>query len=273
MIKNIFLALTLTSLSLFAYSDSDMDGVEDKTDQCPNTSFTELVDINGCSIESLEYPHHFDVIVGLNYSQTNYETNEKTDTFTKSVQLDYYYKDFSIQANTAHYNSDSNTYNDSGMNDSFLGAYYKLEPIDSATIRLGGGIIFPSYDSDLKNNNTDYTASLNLSYMLKNINLFGGYSYTIINDDDVHTTAMTVEYQNTNAYNLGLGFYPTSKLYVSGAYNSSDSIYKGVESIDTASVNAFYTIDKNWFTIFNYAYGLSDSASDNDITVSVGYYF
>jgi hypothetical protein len=36
---------------LFAYVDSDMDGVEDKDDLCPNTLMTDLVDLNGCTIK------------------------------------------------------------------------------------------------------------------------------------------------------------------------------------------------------------------------------
>ena len=41
--------LVLSSTSLLAYEDSDLDGVEDKLDQCPNTSFSDLVDIRGCT--------------------------------------------------------------------------------------------------------------------------------------------------------------------------------------------------------------------------------
>lgn len=267
----ILLVLLTISLSVFAYSDYDMDGVDDKTDQCPNTPFSDLVNTKGCSIKSLESPHHFDIIFGINYSQTSYQTLEDADTLSQSLQIDYYYKDFSLQASSSYYNSQSATYNNSGTNDSFLGAYYKLNPSNKLTLRLGAGAIIPTYKSDLNNNNTDFTASANLSYMLKNANLFGGYSYTVINDDDI--PAQSVAYQNTNSYNFGLGFYPSSKVYISGAYNSSDSIYKDVDMINTVSINVFYNIDANWFTTVNYAYGLSNTASDNYASLRVGYYF
>jgi len=78
---------------------------------------------------------------------------------------------------------------------------------------------------------------------------------------------------HTNAYSIGVGFYPTQKLYISGSYNSSDSIYTNVKDIDTASFYGFYSIDENWFSTFNYAYGLSDTASDNYFSLRIGYYF
>lgn len=268
--KNILILLIISSLNLFAFSDYDMDGVEDKSDKCPNTSFSELVDINGCTTESLASPHHFDIIFGMDYAETNYATLEKSDTITKTLQLDYYYDDFSLQAIVSHYNSTSTTSKNSGINDSFLGAYYSIKPDDKLTVRLGGGIIVPTYDDELNNNNTDYTASLNLSYMLDNVNLFGGYGYTIVTDDDISNS---VTYQNTNSYSIGIGFYPKEKLYVSASYNSSDSIYVGVDKINTASIYAFYTIDENWFSNFSYARGLSDTASDNSISFKLGYYF
>lgn len=252
MSKRIVITLAFTSLSLFALSDTNMESVESQ------------VDVNA---------RHFDIIVGLNFDETNYETNEEANTFTKTLQLDYYSGDFSLQASTQYYDSESSIYDDSGIGDTFLGAYYKLRPDKNFSVRLGLGVLFPTYDSIIKDNNTDYIASIALNYMLNDINLFGGYAHTIVNDEKAKKNALPTEYQNTNAYNVGAGFYYTSKLYVSAAYNNRQSIYRDVDEIQTLSANAFYTIDKNWFTTFTYAHGLSESASDNAASVRVGYYF
>jgi len=276
MYKILLMLLVTMSIQLFAFSDYDMDGVEDKKDKCPNTPMSDLVDINGCSKKVLKNfsisttnLHHFDIIVGINYSQESYDNLAKADTTSESLQLDYYYKNFSIQASTSYYDSHSVSYNDSGITDSFLGAYYKFVPLKNLDIRVGAGAIIPTYDTTL-NNNTDYTASINLSYMLKkDINIFGGYNYVIINDSDT----IDIKYQNTNSYSIGLGFYPIQKLYISGSYNSSDSIYTNVKDIDTASFYGFYSITDNWFSTLNYAYGLSDTASDNYFSLRIGYYF
>ena len=285
------LSLILCSLSLFAFSDADLDGVDDSVDQCPGTSITELVDISGCTVKNLESPHHFDIIMGASYSQIS-PIQERTDTYTASLQADYYYKGFSLQASTAYYDSESSI-STNGQTDSFVGAYYQFRPVASLSVRLGGGAILPTYKSDFNNNNTDYTASASLSYLVNDFNFFGSYSYTMVNDDDFSYDTLdvngniidstTVYYQNTNAYNIGVGYYPTNKLYTSLAYNSSDSIYSKFvsttggsttqEALNTVSAYLFYTIDKNWFTTASYAYGLSDSASDHYVGVRLGYYF
>ncbi|HIP15564.1 MAG TPA: DUF3187 domain-containing protein [Sulfurimonas autotrophica] len=266
----LFIMLAMLGTTLFAYSDSDMDGVVDDQDKCPNTPFTDLVDINGCSKQSLISPHHFDIIVGANYTGSNYASLDQTDIYSSSLQVDYYYKNFSLQASTSYYKADGDGYSETGLNDSFIGASYQLKPTKELSVRIGAGILLPTYDTSLNNNNTDYTASLNVSYTLGKMNLFGGYIYTMIQDDDI---AGTVVYQNTNALSGGIGYYATNKLYLSGAYNISDSIYAGIEKIKTVSAYGNYSITQHWFTTFSYAYGLSDSASDNAVSLKLGYYF
>lgn len=275
--------VSLLTLSLFAYSDYDMDGVEDGIDRCPNTSLTELVDMHGCTIKNLEGDHHFDIIGGVSLSQFNENTlnalnPEDSTTINTTLQVDYYYKNLSVQASTSYFNAESQSYSNSGQNDSFLGATYQFNPTDSLFIRLGGGFVLPTYDTGYDNNNLDLSASVSANYLVNNINLFGSYSYTLVNDDDIsyldsNNTTVNIDYQNTNAFSAGVGFYPTGRLYTSLSYNSSDSIYRSTDTIENASAYLFYTIDRHWFTTVTYAYGLSDSSSDQYIAVRLGYYF
>ncbi len=265
--------LLLGSMMLFAYTDMDLDGVDDAVDKCPNTPITDLVDVNGCSIKSVIVEQHYDIILGASYSNMSYSAGEQTDTYTGSVQLDYYRGSFSVQLLTSWFDSDSDSYSDSGTNDTTLAAYYRFKPTSSLTLNLGAGIVFPTYDSDLSNNNTDFTASANISYSLKNANLFAGYNYTVVGDDDIHEANRTILYQNTNSFSVGAGYYFTPKIYGSLSYYRSDSIYKSIEDIESLSAYAFYSIDTHWFATASYAYGLSDSASDNYVALRVGYYF
>ena len=273
LLKVLALLFILAIQNLSAYSDYDMDGVEDRYDKCPSTPFSELVNSDGCTVKYLKSPHHFDIIFGLNFSQADYTTMEKTDTISQSLQIDYFYKNFSIELSSSYYDSQSVTYNNRGINDSFIGAYYKIKLNSDVKLRFGMGAIIPTYESEFDNNSADYTSSLNISYLLNDINLFGGYSFTLINDDDVVTDTITILYQNSNSFNIGAGFYPTSKLYISALYSSSDSIYKDIATIETASSYLFYTINTSWFTTLSYAYGISDSASDNYASIRLGYYF
>lgn len=266
MFKKALILIIATSLTLLAYSDYDMDGVEDNIDKCPNTSFNELVDIEGCTIKVLGNEHHFSIIYGIGLSEADYATVKNSDTLTQSLQVDYYYQNFSLQASTSYYDSDE----DSGLNDTFIGAYYKLSPSNELTLRVGGGVLLPTYDTELENNNMDVVASASFSYIVEKINLFGGYSYTMVNDDDI---LGIVSYQDTHSYSGGAGVHASSNLYISGYYTISDSVYKDADEIETLSLYSFYSIDTNWFTTFGYSYGLSDSASENSVTLRLGYYF
>ncbi len=269
----LFIMLGFLSTTLLAFSDTDMDGVADSVDKCPNTPFMDLVDINGCSKKSLESKQHFDIVVGGTYADSDYQSLNQTDTFASTLQLDYYYENFSIQASSGYFSTSGNGYSDNGMQDSYLGASYKFKPTSTLSLRVGAVAILPTYDSSLNNNKTDYSGSLNLSYALGKVNLFGGYAYTMVNDTNYNDGNITADYQDTSAYNIGLGIYATNKLYLSAAYNASDSIYKGVDDITSASIYAYYSIDSHWFTTLNYAYGISDTASKNYAAIRVGYYF
>lgn len=265
----LFIILMLISLDLCAYADSDMDGVEDGMDRCPNTSLSELVDISGCPTKNLLSPHFYDVIVGLDYSDSDYRSVSVADTFSSSLQVDYHYKQFSFQASTSYFNTLNNENSYSGLYDSFIGASYRLKKIDSLSITFGTGVILPTYDTELNNNEMDYTVSTTFSYAFENIDIFGSYAYTLVNDDDVGE----ISYKNTNAFSVGAGRYVNSKLYMSFAYNLSDSVYNGMEDMRSISAYGYYTIGKNLFSTLNYARGLSDTASKNYVSIRLGYFF
>jgi len=257
----------LIPLILFSFEDNDIDGVDDIYDKCLFTPFSDLVGSDGCTIESLESPHHFSFMTGVSFSDTDYNTLSKTNTTTSSLQLDYYYKNFSVALNTSYYNNSSEIYSNSGMNDTYLGVGYRLEFRD-LYLSVSTGVILPTYDTTLNNNKTDYTANINLSYTIENLNFFTTYGYTLVNDTDVKDV---VSYQNSNYLSLGLGYYFTHKLYMSSYYSISDSIFKTISKIETQSLYVYYGINENFFTTLTYAYGLSETASDNYIALKIGY--
>jgi hypothetical protein len=271
------LTLLLFTTLLLAYEDSDLDGVENTLDRCPNTPFSELVDINGCSVKSLISSHKFDLIVGASYSDSDYQTLNQTDTLSTSLQLDYYYKNFSLQLATSYFSTSGDEYSDSGFNDTFISTFYNFSPQESLLLRVGFGLVLPTYEAAFQNNNLDYSAQLSLSYQLQSVNLFASYLYTLINDDEFsymdNNNTKSVSYQNTAAASLGLGYYLDDSFYLSTAYNTSNSIYRDIEDIDTLSLYGYYSISKEYFTTLSYAYGLSDSASKHYLSLRLGYLF
>ncbi|HQS66700.1 MAG TPA: DUF3187 domain-containing protein [Sulfuricurvum sp.] len=266
--------ILIVSLLLSAYVlavDSDMDGVDDAQDQCRDTPFSDLVNADGCSIRSLHSSVNYDIIIGAGYSQINYASQEKSDTTIQTFQADYYHGNLMAQLSGSYFQSSSPGFTQSGLGDTLAALYYKSQLNNGLIIQTGIGALLATYDSGYHNEATDYQGSIGLQYDLTdNTNLFCGYSYTIVNDTDVPNTE---HYQNTHSFYAGAGYSFNEKIRLSASYAQSQSMYVGTQTIKTASTGMFYQLNPHWFTMIDYRYGLSDSASDHDGSVRLGYYF
>ena len=151
MVKTIFF-IFLSSIVLFGFSDIDLDGVDDSLDKCPNTPITDIVDENGCSVKSVIVEQYFDIIFGVSYSQLNYRSNRKTDTYTTTAQIDYYRGNFTLQFQSSYFISDGSRRSDSGWNDTSIFAYYKWNLTSEFTVDTGIGVVLPTYETGYSNN-------------------------------------------------------------------------------------------------------------------------
>lgn len=225
-----------------------------------------------------------DIIVGATYSDTNYNTMERSDTVTTTFEANLYSGDMSAQILTSYYRSDDTNMSNSGWGDTQLGIYFKTHPSLSLTLRPGFGIILPTYDSGYDNEAVDIFASLNAQYDFdEHYYAFGGLGYTIVNDKDVRNAVRyrrsslivgdSIEYRNTAFFTVGTGYQTHNNGYINVAYTQNQSIYAEIESFKTLSINAMMPLDSHWFVIGNYRHGLSDTTSDNEVALRVGYYF
>jgi len=261
-----YLSIFFLSLKLaFASIDSDFDGVIDENDNCPNTLFSDLVDATGCSIKSLLSTDKFNVVIGVAFSQLDNNTFDVSNTVYKSYQIDYNYKNFTAFVSTSTYKNDE----DDGLNDTTLGLYHRFIVTDNFLITSGIEAIFPTYKSGLNNEAIDYGFSLELQYIYDQFSLFNRVRYTLIKDSDIED----IIYQNTKDYTVGLGYYFPSLFYAGLSYNISNSIYKDIESIENISLYLYHELNDEFFITGDYAYGLSDSASENFVSLSIGYNF
>lgn len=271
MIPPFFYLLLLVALHIYGANDSDFDGVDDIHDKCPNTPFSDLADTSGCTTTSLYTPTHYDIIMGYNYASSNPNTLEDTKTSSTMLQADLYHGNFSAQIQSSYYRSDGSSINEQGWNDTLLSLSYLFKPSDSLLVQAGVGIIFPTYSTGYHNEETDYLASMSLRYSLnKEINLFGGYNYTLINDTDIPNIA---SYQNTNTFYAGLGYMSNKNSSINFSYSNAKSIYVGVNPIEALSCGTMVPINTHWFVMGDYRYGLSDSASDHEASLRIGYAF
>ena len=263
-------ALYMTTAFAVAYTDSDMDGVEDYYDKCSQTPLSDLVDYDGCSIKSNKKEIFYDIVFGSGYSQINYSSQQSADTMNSYIQSDIYFDKWCFQGIASYYRSDTQTDTKKGWDDTVLNLFYKLLSTEYLSLNLGVGIILPTYESGYNNEALDYRGSVNFEYSIGERNyLFGGYSYTWINDKD----RPILTYQNTKYFNVGVGYIPNSNATCNISYSSSDSIYKNIKTIQTLGIGYSLDIDPNWFIGAYYDYGLSSSASDHSISAHVGYYF
>ena len=258
-----FFCLMVLASSLFAYVDSDMDGVPDKSDKCANTPLTELVDLSGCTVKTLLSPHHFDIVLGRSYSS---DTNSSLNL--SSLRVDYYYKQWSLQLDTSYYENTFLSETTSGQNDTYLNLFYLANPMKNFYLNIGGGIVLPTYNS--VDNKIDYTASLYGRYKWDNLSFTLGVGYGKTGDSNSENS---ISYSNTLSYNTGLGYNWNSKLYTSIGYAKVNSIFEGSKDLETLSLYTYYSMNEHWFTNVHYRHGLVDNDSQQTIGVNLGYYW
>jgi len=251
-----FLFLVLT-FSLYAYIDTDMDGVLDSDDMCQNTPMTDLVDLSGCSKKSLVSPHHFSLIVGKHY-----ENDVTTSYAYSSIEFDYYYKNFSIQLATDYYEMKSNDANTSGINDVYVNMYYMFSPLAHLKLSLGAGIALPSYEGI--GNKADYSLFMYGRYDVKKWSFSTSVGYHFIGDSGMKNT---LDYRLTTGYNWNDVFYSSI------SYSMSESMSPENTDFTSLSLYGYYKINKNWFSTVKYSYGLNDSDLDYSVGVYIGYYW
>lgn len=225
-----------------------------------------------------------DIIVGATYSDINYNTMEKADTLTTTLQADLYRGDMTAQILTSYFRSDNSNIDDSGWGDTQLGLFFKTYPSSTLTLQPGFGIILPTYNTRYNNEAVDIFASIYAQYDFdKSYYLFGGLTYTMVNDKDVrdavryqHSSFIigdTIQYQNTSSFTVGTAYRTYNNGYINIAYTQTESIYADVDTFKTLSLNAMMPLDHHWFVLGNYRHGLSDTTSDNEIALRIGYNF
>lgn len=242
---------------LFSYQDSDIDGVEDFQDHCPNTSFDKLVDEFGCPQDS-SYIGSFTLKVGSDISTD--KDYEQINNFNVYLNYNYNRWDLSI-SNTNYEVLDTTTNEFSDTNDIYISGGY-LFKTSSLYTKISLGTKMSTDETD------DYFASTNLNYFLNlKQNIFMYYSYSI-NGDTSYT-----DYQNTNSLSIGSGYAISNNLYTSLAYEFSSSIYSDGENYSALSWFNSYNFSEEYFATFNYAYALNELSYDHTFSVKLGVYF
>ncbi|NPA41677.1 MAG: hypothetical protein GXO18_05315 [Aquificae bacterium] len=245
---------------VFAFQDSDLDGVEDSKDKCPNTPILVLVDKDGCPIEreSKRGPRKgkFYLRVGGGYFKD--EGEERTYSL---VSIAYSYRGFYTSFTTRYYLS-SKRY-DPGMGDSSL--FFGYSKFLTKRLYTLPGIRFklPTGADQYTNGKVDITPSLVLDYILDGYDVFTYFSYTFRGDSRL---------KDTFSGSVGMGYDFTRKLYGSLSLDITQSSYDKKYNA-YISLFALYDITKKLYTTLSYTKGLDREAADHSLTVRLGIRF
>ena len=247
---------------LFAV-DSDIDGVEDSIDLCPNTSFDKLVDENGCPPNE-RYWGELNIQIGNDISFDTFD--ERTDNY--NFFTNYQYKKWNISLSNANQTSyDSNNNPSTSTGDIYLNTGYFFSN-DSLQTKISLGTKIATASSEIGTGENDYFASLSLSHLInEKQNIFAYLSYTLNGDSN------ETNYKNAIAYSLGTGYMPNKNWYSSLSYDYSSSIYEGEEAYEALSLFNSYSFLEDYFITLNYTYGLDERSYKHTFGLKLGVTF
>jgi len=303
-VSRVLFLLILIVFNLYGYIDSDLDGVDDSIDRCPNTPFSDLVDKYGCSIKSLVKNKNSTKVKEVEniIKETVHKKKIQQQTRQKKVINHHILKKLQMKKYIPIKSQEESNHFDISLGFNKFGNY-KSETLSanwyhknislslSTTLdnsfksskltntRIWGYYNYRYNDSLLikfgtgftlpqENKRLDAGISSYISYNFDKINPYMGASINFTGIDNK-------EWWMKNSYSIygGIGFYISNKLYISESYSISSSNYKYGDDTKSISSNFYYSIDKNWFTTGSYIHTVDGLDYKNGFSLSIGYYY
>lgn len=259
----LFSSLILLSSLSCAYQDSDIDGVEDSLDKCPNSSFDEIVDENGCS-SNQHYLGGLTLLIGSDVSIDRHSQRTTNFNFYANYRYNKWDMTLSNANNTA--STSSNTLS-SDYGDLYLSTGYYLENT-ALTAKLDLGTKLATAEENTGTGENDLFASLYLNRTItQKQNLYLYYRYTISGD------SLHVDYKDFSTYSIGSGYALTYNWYSALSYDYSGSPYSHTEPFKAVSWFNSYAFSKQLFATINYAHGLNDNSPTHTVSFKLGVHF
>ncbi len=260
--KLYLLSLLLTSTA-FAYTDNDIDGVDDSIDECLNTPFDVLVGENGCAFGQSNHGA-LTLKIGSDIS-----FNQLSDTNTNiNFFANYSYNNWNISLSSSHYTTyDSVNGENSEAGDLYLSAGYLFKN-DNLHTKFSLGSKLATADEGVGTGENDYFASLYLNYYIGNKqDFFLYYGYTLSGD------SASIDYKDFSAISLGTGYAVSDKWYSGISYDYAGANIADGESYKALSWFNSYAFTEQFFVTLNYAHGLDDFSYDHTLSLKLGVTF
>jgi len=241
--RAVLISVVLVGIS-FAFKDSDLDGVEDSVDRCPDTPILQLVDRFGCPIEVKRGT--FYVRLGGGF----FKDGEDERTFSL-FSLAYSYGGFYASFTTRYY------VRDSGVGDSSLFLGYSR--FFGENLYLFPGVRFRKYGGG----EPALSPSLLVDYLIGDWDLFIQGGYTFRTDPDL---------RDTYFFSVGGGYELGEDIYGSLSYDVYESAVGGPDA-ESVSLFVLYNINESLYTTLSYSAGVGGGAPDHFLTVRLGVRF
>ncbi len=261
-LKLYFLSLLLTSTA-FAYTDNDIDGVDDSIDQCLNTPFDVLVDENGCAFGKTNYGA-LTLKIGSDIS-----FNQSSDASSNlNFFANYSYNNWDISLSNSNYTTyDSTNGGSSEAGDLYLSAGYLFKN-DNLHTKLSLGSKLATADEGVGTGENDYFASLNLNYFVgERQDFFLYYGYTLSGD------SATIDYEDFSAISVGTGYAMNDKWYSGISYDYAGANISDGESYKALSWFNSYAFSEQFFITLSYTHALDDFSYDHTLSLKLGVTF
>jgi len=254
------LLLLVVALQLNAFEDSDIDGVADADDLCPNSSFEDIVDEDGC-VEGEYYWGEVLLSVGVDYNIDDTTTNDY------NFLIDYNYDQWGLSLYTSSQSGDINNSTSKSAGDLYLAIEYTLNQ-EAFSTKLGIGAKIATGDEAVSTGENDYFGTLKLSYLLnEKIALLSQFDYTLTGDSS------DIDYKNSFGYGLGLGYLPIEAWYISLLYQNSTSIYRDTDDYRSISITNSYSFGDKISATLGYTRGLDALSYDHIVSLKLGVNF
>ncbi len=259
-----FTKLALASLLLsnfaYGYQDSDLDGIQNSVDQCPNTPFDAKVNLYGCHSSKALKPKDSKLTLSIGTTLRSDEVYE--DDSSLSFYANYRYKKWNISLSNIRSITKNNYNQDSSSDDNIYlsTGYTTYLSNNSFKFTIGSKITDNSSEND-------YFASISGNhYLSSKQDIFIYYGYTLSGDTP------TYDYKNYSSFSLGSGYLITKNYYSSLSYRYSQSVYN-LEASQSILWYHSYALSKKIFATASYGYALDDISYDQTLSFSLGMYF
>ena len=243
----IFLCLFMLVGISYSFTDSDLDGVDDSVDQCPDTPFDQLVGKNGCPIN--EEKGQFYLKIGGSFTKDSQYKNLLT-----SVSLAYSYKNWYFSLLTNYYLYDSIS-DETGFGDSYIYGSYSFD-FYPLYITAGLTVGIPTGGDNLGTGSTNLTPSFTADYILDHIDIFLSYGFVFRGENS----------ENIQTISIGAG-YQLENSYINGSFDVDSEKGKYV------SFFILQNITEKYYLTLDYSYGLNKNATKHFGSLNLGVRF